>query len=39
MLATVLKTNTVEEMSIKIMDTFVAIRKYISSNFMTDTLY
>ena len=39
MLDTVLRTNTVEEMSIKIMDAFVTIRKFISINFMIDTLY
>lgn len=32
MLATVLKTSVAEEVSIKIMDAFVAMRKYISSN-------
>ena len=32
MLATVLKTSVAEEMSIKIMDAFVAMRKFISSN-------
>ena len=32
MLATVLRTNVAEEISIKIMDAFVAMRKYISSN-------
>ena len=32
MLATVLKTSVAEEMSIKIMDAFVAMRKYIGSN-------
>jgi len=32
MLATVLRTNVAEEVSIKIMDAFVAMRKYISSN-------
>lgn len=39
MLDTVLRTNTVEEMSIKIMDAFVTIRKFISINFTIDTLY
>lgn len=39
MLDTVLRTNAVEEMSIKIMDAFVTIRKFISINFMIDTLY
>ena len=32
MLATVLRTNVAEEISIKIMDAFVAMRKYISKN-------
>ena len=32
MLATVLKTKVAEEVSIKIMDAFVAMRKYIASN-------
>ena len=32
LLATVLRTNVAEEISIKIMDAFVAMRKYISSN-------
>ena len=32
MLATVLRTKVAEEVSIKIMDTFVAMRKYIASN-------
>ncbi len=32
MLATVLRTSVAEEMSIKIMDAFVAMRKYISNN-------
>lgn len=32
MLATVLRTHVAEEISIKIMDAFVAMRKYISSN-------
>ena len=32
MLATVLRTKTAEEVSIKIMDAFVALRKYISTN-------
>ena len=34
MLATVLRTPVAEEISIKIMDAFVAMRKYISSNFL-----
>ena len=34
MLATVLRTSTAEEISIKIMDAFVAMRKYISSNLL-----
>ncbi len=34
MLATVLRTSVAEEMSIKIMDAFVAMRKYISSNLL-----
>lgn len=32
MLATILRTNVAEEVSIKIMDAFVAMRKYISAN-------
>ena len=32
MLATVLRTPVAEEVSIRIMDAFVALRKYISSN-------
>ena len=34
MLATVLRTKVAEDVSIKIMDAFVAMRKYISSNFL-----
>ena len=34
MLATVLRTSVAEEVSIKIMDAFVAMRKYISSNLL-----
>ena len=34
MLATILRTSVAEEMSIKIMDAFVAMRKYIGSNLM-----
>ena len=34
MLATVLRTSVAEEISIKIMDAFVAMRKYISSNLL-----
>ena len=34
MLATVLRTSVAEEMSIKIMDAFVAMKKYISSNLL-----
>ncbi len=34
MLATVLRTPVAEEISIKIMDAFVAMRKYISSNLL-----
>ena len=34
MLATVLRTDVAEEVSIKIMDTFVAMRKFISSNLL-----
>ena len=34
MLATILRTNVAEEVSIRIMDAFVAMRKYISSNLM-----
>jgi hypothetical protein len=32
MLATILKTKKAEEISIKIMDAFVVMRKYISNN-------
>lgn len=34
MLATILKTSVAEEISIKIMDAFVAMRKYISANLL-----
>ncbi len=34
MLATILKTSVAEEISIKIMDAFVAMRKYISTNLL-----
>ena len=34
MLATVLRTSVAEEVSIKIMDAFVSMRKYISSNLL-----
>ena len=34
MLATILRTSVAEEVSIRIMDAFVALRKYISSNLM-----
>lgn len=34
MLATILRTSVAEEMSIKIMDAFVAMRKYIGNNLM-----
>lgn len=34
MLATILKTNIAEEISIKIMDAFVSMRKYISANLL-----
>ena len=32
MLATILRTSVAEEVSIKIMDAFVAMRKYIGNN-------
>ena len=39
MLATVLRTSVAEEVSIKIMDAFVAMRKYISSNLLLTKKY
>lgn len=38
MLATVLRTPVAEEINIKIMDTFVAMRKYISSNLLVSKI-
>ncbi len=38
MLATVLRTKVAEDVSIKIMDAFVAMRKYISSNFLEQNI-
>ena len=37
MLATVLRTKVAEEVSIKIMDAFVLMRKYISNNLLKDS--
>ena len=39
MLATILKTKTATEVSIKIMDTFVAMRRYISEDFLIQKYY